>query len=233
MRKKEKKREEIDTQAWMISFSDLLTLILTFFVLLFSMSSMNNLEFSYYMGSLQGALGTLGRGKFTSIGKPKFISISSLPTEELALIEDSVIRALLLKSDKQEDTLIDNNFETLEIYANNKYAQIFFPSEIVFQKNSVKICPKMKSKLEKIAAVLKKFPHPIRINGYSHQPLPESGIDLSTKRAASILRFLTNRGIAPVRCSLAGYGNLRVEGRKNKNEDYVELFIIKPTNYSV
>src|SRR4030043_2327888 len=99
---KKKKKQEVDPQAWMFSFADLLTNMLTFFVLLFSMSSMNNLQFESYLGSLQGALGGLGKGKFTGVGKPRFISFSQLPTEEMGIIEDAVIRALITKSEEQE-----------------------------------------------------------------------------------------------------------------------------------
>ena len=83
VRKKEKRKEEIDTQSWMISFNDLLTLMLTFFVLLFSMSSMSNSEFKSYLDSLKGALGNYGRGRLTSIGKPKIISQPMYSTQDL------------------------------------------------------------------------------------------------------------------------------------------------------
>ena len=241
---KKKEKKEIDPQAWMFSFSDLLTNMLTFFVLLYSMSSMNDLAFECSVGpSLRGALGVINKGGYTSIGKPVFIPRSTPPTEEFALIEDAVIKALLSKTDEQSEggsMPVSENVHTIEIYANSKYAQILFPAQILFEKNSAEILPEMLPHLEGIAELLKKFAHPVRINGYSHQASAggsggggDKCGDLSLKRASAVLQFFISRGgIAPERCSMAGYGDLRNGERKGKSADYVEIFIIKATNYT-
>lgn len=240
-RKKEKK--EIDPQGWMFSFSDLLTNMLTFFVLLYSMSSMNNLTFEYSLGpSLRGALGVINRGKLTSVGKPRFMPISLPPTEDFALIEDALIEALL--SDDQDQPakearpvpqgLQTQGVQTIDIYANNKFAQILFPARILFDRNSARILPQMTRHLLGMAEILIKFAHPVRINGFSGQTEgAENGADLSLRRASAVLNFLVSQGgLAPERCSLAGYGSLRHEDRKGKNESYVEIYVIKATNYT-
>ena len=237
----EKKKQEADPQAWMFSFADLLTNMLTFFVLLYSMSSMNDLAFEYSAGpSLRGALGVINRGGYTSIGKPRFMPVSMPPTEEFALIEDAVVKALLTKTEDPsggETMPVSENLQTIEIYANNKFAQILFPAQILFGKGSAEILPQMARNLEGIGGILKKFAHPIRINGYSGNSQQASGghtsADISLKRASAVLQFfVSNAGLAPERCSLAGYGSLRNEERKGKSGDYVEIFIIKATNYT-
>lgn len=236
-----KKKQEVDPQGWMFSFSDLLTNMLTFFVLLYSLGSMNNLELEYSLGpSLGAALGVIEKGSLTSIGKPKFISVAMLPTEEFALIEDAVIRALLTKNKEDyPDELISysQNLSSIEVYSNNKFAQILFPARLIFEKNSYEITPRIAKQLESIGKVLEKFAHPIRVNGYSHSSQTnDQAIELSLRRAAAILNFLTSKGgLSPDRCSLAGYGYLKNKDSqyKDKNEDYVEIFIIKATNYSI
>jgi len=233
MRKK-KEKEEIDTQSWMISFNDLLTLMLTFFVLLFSMSSMNNKHFKVYLDSLRGVLGNFGTGRLTSIGKPKILSDVVFPTQVSTLLQDALIRALLANSENLDDKPFFRNQNNIEIYSTTKFAQILFPGLLFFKKNSVDISPQMAQRLEEIIPILKKYAYPIRINGYSHQE-KNSGerqrvTNLSLKRAATILHFLISKGgIAPERCSLADYGCLRKEKTKTKIEDYVEIFIVKPT----
>lgn len=233
MRKK-KEKEEMDTQSWMISFNDLLTLMLTFFVLLFSMSSMNNTHFEIYLDSLRGVLGNFGTGRLTSIGKPKIISDIVNPTQVSTLLQDALIKALLAKSENLDDNPFFRNQHNIEIYSTTKFTQILFPGLLFFKKNSVDISPQMAQRLEEIIPILKKYAYPIRINGYSHQE-KKSGerqrvTNLSLKRAATILHFLISKGgIAPERCSLADYGCLRKEKTKTKVEDYVEIFIVKPT----
>ncbi|MEZ4766111.1 MAG: flagellar motor protein MotB [Calditrichia bacterium] len=61
--KKQKKQEEAPAGAplWIVTFSDLMSLLLTFFVLLLSFSSIQEVEFQKALGSLKGALGVLPR----------------------------------------------------------------------------------------------------------------------------------------------------------------------------
>ncbi|MGA1875803.1 MAG: flagellar motor protein MotB [bacterium] len=234
-----KKKEDslVNPHVWMYSFSDLLTNMLTFFVLLFSMSSMNNLQLKTYLGSLRGALGTLGKGRFTSIGKPKLLIHPHITAEGYSLLEDAVIRALLSKSESV-DVPISESIHSFEIYSTTKFAQILFPAKIAFQEDKMVITPQIAQQLHEITDMLKKFPYPIRINGYSSSGPSKAGEQkgryLSRKRAAAILDFfITSGGLSPERFSMAGYGNLRKEGRETKDEDYVEVFIIKPTNWSI
>ncbi|MCL6582426.1 MAG: OmpA family protein [bacterium] len=232
---KKKEKKEMDPQAWMFSFSDLLTNMLTFFVLLYSMSSMNNLAFEHYLApSLRGALGVINRGELTSIGKPRFMPVSLPPTEEFSLIEDAFIKALLSDAKEQDEAGPDSkNLQTIDIYANQKFAQVLFPAKVLFEKNSAEISPQMAKHLRGIAVILNKFAHPVRINGYSYSAGGQESEVLSLKRASAVLNFLiTEGGLAPERCSLAGYGELRPEGRRVKSEDYVEIYIIKAINYT-
>ena len=59
--KKEKKQDE-GAPGWMVTFADLMTLLLTFFVLLLSMSTLDNQKVKLALGSLRGALGVLEGG---------------------------------------------------------------------------------------------------------------------------------------------------------------------------
>ena len=237
MREK-KEKEKIDTQIWMVSFNDLLTLMLTFFVLLFSMSSMNSQHFQAYLNSLRGVLGNLGRGRLTSIGKPKIIPNTAHTIQGPFMIGDALLLTLMAQSEEQEDRPFYRNLQSAEIYSTSKFAQILFPGLLNFEKNSADISPQMAQRLEEIISVLKKYTYPIRINGYSHQEKNSAGrqrsTNLSLKRAAAVLNFLISKGtIAPERCSLTDYGSLRKKERKTNLEDYVEIIIIKPTTYSI
>lgn len=61
--KKQKKQDPPPAGAplWIVTFSDLMSLLLTFFVLLLSFSSIQEVEFQKALGSLKGALGVLPR----------------------------------------------------------------------------------------------------------------------------------------------------------------------------
>ena len=61
MAKPEKKQEE-GAPSWMVTFADLMTLLLTFFVLLLSMSTLDNQRIKVALGSLRGSVGVLSGG---------------------------------------------------------------------------------------------------------------------------------------------------------------------------
>ena len=64
-KKEEPKKEE--EAKWLTTFNDLMTLLLTFFVLLFTMGSIDLKDMKTMQGSLQSALGMLEAGNMTSI----------------------------------------------------------------------------------------------------------------------------------------------------------------------
>ena len=59
MRKKKKKSDKVGAPAWMVTYGDMMSLLLTFFVLLVSMSSIQESKFRQALGSLLGALGVM------------------------------------------------------------------------------------------------------------------------------------------------------------------------------
>ena len=65
---------EMCAPAWVVSFSDLISLMVTFFVLLFTFSDMKKDEFRRVIGSLRGALGVVsepGKKSKAAISQPK------------------------------------------------------------------------------------------------------------------------------------------------------------------
>jgi chemotaxis protein MotB len=65
MARREKKAPQVEkaSQEWLVTFGDLLTLLITFFVLLISMSSMDQLKLRKTFGFFGGASAALERGK--------------------------------------------------------------------------------------------------------------------------------------------------------------------------
>ena len=84
--RKKNKKEEIQQEEeakWLTTFNDLMTLLLTFFVLLFSMSSLDFKKMKTFQNSLQSALGILEAGKMTQVEIRPF-EVESLAEEMLA-----------------------------------------------------------------------------------------------------------------------------------------------------
>ncbi len=61
---------------WMVTFSDMVTLLLTFFVLMLSMANMDQVKFEQASDSLAGAFGVLGSADKTEVAPPSVVSFS-------------------------------------------------------------------------------------------------------------------------------------------------------------
>ncbi len=59
---------------WMVTFSDMVTLLLTFFVLMLSMANMDQVKFEQASDSLAGAFGVLGSADKTEVAPPSVVS---------------------------------------------------------------------------------------------------------------------------------------------------------------
>jgi len=82
MAKKKKKGAPIDPNAWMVTFSDLMTLLLTFFVLLLTMKSMDQKALKSMFSVFSGAIGMFGFGEKSimvpePVLPPKFMRIDA------------------------------------------------------------------------------------------------------------------------------------------------------------
>ncbi|MCX8034193.1 MAG: OmpA family protein [Thermodesulfovibrio sp.] len=210
--KKNYHKEEDNTHRWLISYSDFLTLLFTFFVALFSLSTMDLWKAEKFTGSLRKA--------FKVIDEP-------IPFEEdrnRAVIED--LKKLL------------HDISGIEIKSDIRGFIITLPSSLLFDSGSAQLKQESVEALRRISEYLREVPGKILIEGHTDNvPLLSTAIyksnwELSAARAASVLHFLIQNGLSPDRFTIAGYGEYRPidsndtpEGRSKNRR--VELIILR------
>ncbi len=87
MRRRRRKDEQNNTGNWLTTYSDMVTLLLTFFVLLFSFSEIDAQKFRSIMSSFQGGAGVLEGG--TSLNLDENLgSTEGLLEEDLEKLKD-------------------------------------------------------------------------------------------------------------------------------------------------
>ena len=89
---------------WMVTFADLMTLLLTFFVLLLSMSTLDSQRVKLALGSLRGALGVLEGGGQPRDGRREIASMTRIAQGELELM------TTLERIVKKENDKVSNDF---------------------------------------------------------------------------------------------------------------------------
>ncbi len=193
--RKKKEDEEPGAPAWMVTYGDLMSLLLTFFVLLLSFSTVSEKKYSQAIQSLKGALG--GRphnlsAVTISTNRPEGRPKRSRSIEKLAR---RLKRELQVKGKQEEiDVKLDEQGGL----------KISLPSKILFDSARAELKADAAPVLADLAGLLADVPAAqIEVRGHTDsRPLTASGryrdnYDLSYDRAKSVMAFLNSRGEIP------------------------------------
>ncbi|KAA0258419.1 flagellar motor protein MotB [Deferribacter autotrophicus] len=229
----EKKCEECKAGApeWMVTFSDMTTLLLTFFVLLLSMASLDQRKIKEALGSLQGALGVLEAGRKSEIGKEEILSRMDF-VQQIKKTEQQMLAGLRNYVEQA------NLSSQISVVKTDKGISVRIMDSVLFEPGSADILPSAIPILEKLAAVMRDTPYNILVEGHTddipiHTPKFPSNWELSTARAVAIVKFFIRKGVKPEKLSAAGYAqyhpivpNITPENRaKNRR---VEINFVSP-----
>lgn len=194
----------------MATYGDLITNILIFFVLLFSMSNIEESKFDMAILSLQGSLGMIDGGhtfyedEFVEAGEVGSFLISAEEQREFEQLEEKV-----------KDIVEQNDISGIEVNMDERGLVIRFVDGVLFDSGKAHIKESAKSILNKIAPELKESHRHVRIEGHTDN-LPistrefPSNWELSTARAVNVVKFMIeNHNFSPYILSAAGYGEYR------------------------
>ncbi len=198
-------------EGWLATFADISMLLLVFFILLFSLSSVEKTKFLAAMGSIKGALG----GEQSSLAyKDPAATFGALEEDvkkrkELIEAQKQVfneIRSFLVQNGMQGQVsaVLDEGTITLRLPAK----VLFAPQSAALSKDSVHVLNVLKD-----VFVRRREQH-IDIRGYTDdspiRPTAQfkDSWDLSALRAVSVLRYLLSQGVEADRMSATGYGSL-------------------------
>ena len=202
---------------WLATFGDLMSLLLTFFVLLISFSSMSVVDFNEAMGAMQGALGVLTGEPQLSLpirqSKPR--SEGNLQNAQIIAKASSEVEAAIEEAGLQGDVEIEESTTGLIIRIANKF--FFQTADAALKADALSV-------LDKLGAILAPLPNKINVQGHSdNRPINTeryaSNWELSGMRALRVARHFMNRsGISPGRLSITGYSEYRPLVPNNSEE---------------
>lgn len=200
--------------AWVVTFGDLMSLLLCFFVLLLSFSEMDRQKYKELSGSMMNAFGVQRKKQVFDIPSGQKIIAKDFDQDAISLTKE--------EEDVLEDVrrTIRENFQEMAgliaLESDGGRIKISLMGESTFDSGSAEIREPMKPLLEKIAAVFMERPQGIIIAGHTDNvPLKKgsefkSNLHLSMARAASVADFLFSGGlVTPDRVSTMGYGEYR------------------------
>jgi len=203
--------EEEGAPAWVVTFGDLMSLLLCFFVLLLSFSEMDRNKYRIVSGSMKNAFG-IQRKKpvFESPKGQKMISREFDQAIVLVKIQD-VVDPLLNQLEEEFQEFKG----AIEIAVEENEVTIRMMGETTFDTGRAELRKEFLPLLQKIGAVLNKTKGEIIIAGHTDNvPLSggmfKSNLGLSMARAGSVAEhLLKSTDIDPKRLSTMGFGEYR------------------------
>ncbi|MFK5892969.1 MAG: flagellar motor protein MotB [Pseudomonadota bacterium] len=208
--------------SWMVTFADLVTLLLVFFVLLFSMSSIETERFKSVMSSIQIALNVKSafsipqEDKDSSLIKPLVVSLKSLPQDDIEAeeieqeVDDSQEFYQEIKKAIKEKQLGDH----VLIKQEGKRITITVQGAMLFDSGDSELIPNSLPIFKSILELFNQYDdYSINIKGHTDdRPIETvrfpSNWELSAIRATTVLRYFIDQGIEPERMAASGFADL-------------------------
>ncbi len=214
------KKKETSSGApdWMVTYGDIMTLLLCFFVILVSMSEIKQDErFQQVMESLRRAFG----GYQGSAGA---IPIKSTPSNTLIakLLELEVPILKKERGDSDEEGIHGKKFRVTNV---RDGLEVVVGGRITFERFSATLMPEGRELIAKAAQRLRGYNTRILIRGHAtREPLPEDSLygdarDLSYARARAVALELERNGVRRIRLIPIAVGNTEPLVRQAYMED--------------
>lgn len=203
---------EISAPLWFVSYADLVTNMLCFFVMLFAFSTLDSPKkrqesqsrdekfwAAFSINSAQGAYQWLNKG-----GKGILLTPTSRKSDMPKIVRK-------VKNVLQKVSLADR----ILVLSNDQMVKIHIPSGVLFESGSAKMKKESEEILTALVPIISSMNNFVRIDGHTddlparNTPYP-SNWELSTARACSVVRFYTEEmRLDPERFSAQGFADQR------------------------
>jgi chemotaxis protein MotB len=219
--------EHANHERWLVSYADFITLLFAFFVVMYSISSINEGKYKILSDSLTGVFNQPDRAiKPIPVGELRPRTIEPAPTqvddESPQSSSDSLV-SIASSIREAFGELIET--EQLRVSGNELWIEIELSSSLLFTSGDAIPNGAAFDIIEKVAKILAPYENPIHVEGFTDNlPIQTAQFptnwELSTARAATIVRMLSLDGVSPGRLAAVGYGefqpvadNTTAEGR--------------------
>ncbi|WP_053218882.1 flagellar motor protein MotS [Virgibacillus senegalensis] len=239
MKPRRRKRKVKGSPKWMVTYADMVTLILVFFILLFSMSQIDLVKFEALAESLRS----------NTIFD---YSSSPMPMEDPAENTDTKQSGKQMNTsdqnekeqsdsesepaDKTDDLMnqvtafLDDNdlYNVITANQTDEGVVLILQEKVLFESGEAEIIDDGEALLDKVNRLLRNISNNVRIEGHTdNRPISNyrfpSNWELSSARASSVVRYLIANGdTAKERFSAAGYGDTRPLAPNDSSDNWAK-----------
>jgi len=233
--RKRQVEEDVHKDRWMVSYADFVTLLFAFFVVMYSVSSVNEGKFRVLSDSLLTAFSVDNRtlepiqvGELRRGTGPEAVQVikrseiadrvgfpASSASKRVGEIEDAGDKPMkILFEGLRASVATLSDRDLVKVHNNDFGVEIEISTSVLFKSGGTVLEEQSTPVLRRLASVLKPFPHDINVQGYTDNiPIQgnafPSNWELSAARAASVVQLFARLGIQENRLSATGYGEFR------------------------
>jgi len=201
--------------AWLLTYGDMMSLLLCFFVMLLAFSTMERERFRVVSGFIRDAFGvqSVRRASDVPAGAALTDGATSMPAHAKARIFEQARDALRGVAPELG----------AEVILDDRGVRIRISDGPLFEPASARLEPAAGPPLARIAALIREAGARATVEGHSDN-LPIRGAafpsnwELSAARAGAVVRFLATHGLAPVRLEAVGHADTRPVGDNTTEE---------------
>ncbi|MEH6357284.1 MAG: flagellar motor protein MotD [Marinobacter sp.] len=238
MRRRKPPQDDLHSkERWLISYADFITLLFAFFVVMYSVSSVNEGKYKVLSNTLTGVFNAPERSVVPiTVGDQKVVggraetdaviapvvteAPPNLPAPDNASRSDA-LKELAGQLGLEFSELIETG--VISLNADDEWLQLDLPNSLLFGSGGAEPHYDSFAVMEKIAGVLRDTDNAIRIEGFTdNQPIRSgrfpSNWELSAARASVLVRMLVMDGVDPARLAAVGYGEHQPVARNDTDE---------------
>ena len=204
---------EESTDRWLVSYADFITLLFAFFVVMYSISNINVGKYRVLSDSVSTAFSHQSSSPFP-VGAELGISVQRAP---IALGLKGQVGLVSMKETAAE---LDKRLKRwvkkgmIAVKGNEKWLEIEIKSNLLFNSGDATLSTEAADILAELTSVIKSTSNPLYVSGYTDNvPISNNRFptnwELSTARAASVVRLFAQNGINPARMGAIGYAEFR------------------------
>jgi chemotaxis protein MotB len=209
MRKKNNNNEHENLERWLLTYADLITLLLAFFIMMYTFSKQDVQKYEEVSAHLKvifsGGSGLLQQGK----------AAAATPLELPSKTNSTDAIKEKLKNEFKEISGENGLKNSIFIFTDARGVVIRIMDKAFYDEGKADLKQGAKNALDKIIPIIREIKNHIRIEGHTdNTPISKgefkSNWELSVRRATEVVRYFVEKGpIPPERISATGYAEYR------------------------
>ncbi len=227
MRRRKHNEEHTNHERWLVSYADFITLLFAFFVVMYSISQVNESKYRVLSNTLEDAFNQPELSlKPIQIGETAKSNPTNLIKLEADAIKDKLgegggekegelpdeFKQIADKIEQQLGELMQQNLISLR--GNEEWLEVEMSSSLLFDSGDATLSNNALELLGKLSTILSDGGNALRVEGFTddrpiHTVRFPSNWELSSARAAAVVQLFIEQGIDASRLVAAGYGEFQ------------------------